>query len=663
MTGGAGPHGARKRIRRAVVGTAGHIDHGKTALVRALTGTDTDRLPEEKARGITIDLGFAELPADDDLQTGVVDVPGHEDFIRAMVAGATGVDAVLLVVAADEGVMPQTTEHLDIVRLLRVPALVVALTKADLVEAEWLALVEEDVRTLLADTPYREAPLVPTSVVDGSGVQAVRDALGAAARRANARDDDDLVRLPVDRVFTLQGTGTVVTGTLWSGTLHQGDRVRLLPDGPEARIRSLQVHGRHLDEAHAGERTAVALASTGRHDVARGSTLVTSGAWAASRMITVEIRMLERSPWALRHGQRVRVHVGTAEVLARCALLDAGALDAGARGWVQLRLEQAMVVRAGDALVLRSYSPVTTLGGGTVAESDAPKRRRLGEGDADALAALARGDAAARVRAALALAGWKGVPTPRLPVVAGVAPGVVAAILEGLAGEGGAVARGQAFGRDIVVQAERRVLAALRQGHAEEPLRRAVSLERLRNAVAPWAPAALADATLERLRASGRLDLHEGGAREPGFEPAPTPAQATACEALEAVYRNGGAAPPFLDDLPTGLRERPDLRELLQYLEAAGILRTVDLGLFYAADALGEIEASILAALEGRTDLGPADFRDVLPVSRRHLMPLLSWLDGEGVTVRRGPVRDVPARGNPVVSRGVYDTGGSDLKP
>jgi len=632
-------------VRRAILGTAGHIDHGKTALVRALTGVDTDRLPEEKARGITIDLGFAELRRDDDLRLGVVDVPGHEDFIRTMVAGATGLDVVLLVVAADEGIMPQTREHVDIVRMLAVPRMVVALTKADLVEADWLALVEEEVRAHLAPTPWAAAPVVATSARTGEGVEALATALFRAASEVRERREDDVPRLPVDRAFTVQGMGTVVTGTLWSGTLEAGRKVRLLPSGREARVRSLQVHGRDVSEARAGERTAVALAGVERGDAERGQVVVGAARWEPTRMITARVDLLPGAPRPVEHGDRVRVLQGTAEVMARCAVLEEeGAVLPGEAGWVQLRLEEPTVARTGDRLVLRSYSPLVTVGGGVVAEPVPPKRRRLEPGDHEALAALISGGAGDRVEAVLGLAGWSGVPADALTQRAGVLPGEVEALLGAVERAGGVVARGTVFSSATVGEGARRLLEALDRGHRDEGLRPSVPLERLRGALPDWAAPPLADGVLAALARQGALELAEGGARRPGFRPSPTPDQEEACRALEEAYRGAGLAAPFLDELPEGLRARADLPSLLRHLEARGVVRSVDDGLFVSAPALAEAARAVTATLGGKEGLGPADFRDALPVSRRHLMPLLAWLDGEGVTVRRGPVRDVPHR-------------------
>jgi selenocysteine-specific elongation factor len=631
-------------VLRAILGTAGHIDHGKTALVRALTGVDTDRLPEEKARGITIDLGFAELTDDSGLRLGVVDVPGHEDFVRTMVAGATGMDVVLLTVAADEGIMPQTREHLDIVQLLAVPVMVVTLTKADLVEAEWLTLVEEEVRETLAGTPYRDAPVLATSARTGEGIEALRAALFVAARGVRTRAEDDVARLPVDRSFTVQGMGTVVTGTLWSGTLSVGAKARILPGDGEARIRSLQVHGSEPSTARAGERTAVALSGVERGSVARGQVLVAGGAWEATWMLTARVGLLPAAPRPLEQGDRVRVLMGTTEVMARCAVLEeAGRLDPGADGWIQLRLEEPVVARAGDRLVLRSYSPLVTVGGGTVAEAVPPKRRRLDPAHRTALATLTGAPDSERIHAVLALASWRGARVESLSQLAGVSPAAAALPTQG--SDGILVSRGVAFGPDVVGEAAARVLEAMEGGHASEPLRASVPLERLRGALPVWGSPVLADAVLHHLAGRGLLELAEGGARRPGFTPQATPDQERACGVLESTYGQAGLAAPFVSELPEELRERQDLGQLLRYLEGRGVIRTVDEGLLIAAQALDSAAAAVTASLGGRTGLGPADFRDVLPVSRRHLMPILSYLDGVGVTVRKGPVRDVSPAG------------------
>jgi selenocysteine-specific elongation factor len=633
-------------VRGLILGTAGHVDHGKTALVRALTGVDTDRLEEEKRRGITIELGFAPLEIEGRIRFGVVDVPGHEDFVRTMVAGAAGMDVVLLVVAADEGVMPQTREHLAIVRMLGIPELVVALTKSDLVEQDWLDLVDADVAQLLADTPYAHARRVATSATRSTGLDTLTEALVEAAERASSRDADDLTRLPLDRVFVIQGTGTVVTGTLWSGTLRVGDRVLVLPEGLEARVRSVQVHGRETGQASAGERTAVALAGEGadRGRVRRGATLVATKEWDVTSMLTVRVWMLPDSTWSLEPRQRVHVHHGTSEVLARCVLLDAVEVAPGESGWVQLRLEEPLAVRARDRLVLRAYSPVTTIGGAVVAEPFPPKRSRLDEDAAEALERILEGDSSDVLRGALEIAGMQGVPLAELPVVTGLSPAVLPRALDRLRSES-LVSPHVLFGADARAEAEAIVMRAVAEGHARQPLRETIPLASVREAFPRWVSEELADATVALLVERGDLESFVGGVRRPGHVAPLSDEQRAASGRLEEILTSGGLGAPALDELPEDLRTREDLWALLRRLESQGAVRQVSEELFLGREGLEAAAARIRAELGGRRDLGPAAFRDVLPVTRKRLLPLLNYFDGTGTTQRRGEGRDVPARG------------------
>ena len=472
-----GPHTGTSLI----LGTAGHIDHGKTSLVRALTGVDTDRLDEEKRRGITIELGFARYTPQDGTSFGIVDVPGHEGFVRTMVAGATGMDIVLLVVAADEGVMPQTREHLAIIRLLGVEGMVVAITKADLVDEEWLELVDEDVRGLLAGTPYENVDIVPTSVHTGDGLAELSRALLRCGRQARERVTEDLARLPVDRVFAMEGAGTVVTGTLWSGRLVRGSTVRILPRDDQARIRAIQVHGVQEESAVAGQRTALALTGVAvrRGVIARGDVLVSDDSWSPSMMLTVELRALEESGWRLEAGQRVRVHLGTVEVMARVALFGVEEVVPHESALAQLRLEGPVVARSGDRFVVRSYSPVTTIAGGVVLEPIPPKRKRLSDDERLALAAMSRSGIHA-VRGAAALAGWMGLEAAAAGVRAGWRTGIpddADSLLWRL--------DGVLFDPAIASAGEDLLLAAVRRHHADHHLDSGAPLGVLRTALPP----------------------------------------------------------------------------------------------------------------------------------------------------------------------------------
>ncbi len=623
-----------------ILGTAGHIDHGKTSLVRALTGVDTDRLREEKARGITIELGFAPWRPAADCAFGIVDVPGHEGFVRTMVAGATGMDVVLLVVAADEGVMPQTREHLAIVRLLGVRAMVVAVTKADLVDdPEWLELVVEDVQGLLEGTPYGDAPVLPASIHDPGSLADLAAALVRCGARARARQSDDLFRLPVDRVFAVEGAGTVVTGTLWSGSVARGGTVRILPGGGEARVRRVELHGQAAAEARAGQRTALALtgAVVRRGRIARGDVLVADPAWTPSMMLTVEIAALDGTGWRLEEGQRVRVHLGTVEVMARLALFGAEEVAPGERARGQLRLEGPVVARCGDRFVIRSWSPMTTIAGGVVLEPSPRKRKRVSATELDALKALARGGEDA-VGGAVALAGWEGLQRGEAGVRAGWT-GTTAALPATLP-----FIAGHLFDPAIVARAEARILAAVDRHHRTRPLDAGAPLAALRSSLPAQARPGLADGVVAGLAERGRLVVEGKAARLPGFEAALSPVEERVAVGIEAILARAGLQGPSTDELAAGAEaSRETVLAVLDFLARRGRIRLLGDAFWVAATELEGAAARVAAGLGGREGLGPADFREVLPLTRKHLIPLLAHLDGLGVTERTAEGRSVAA--------------------
>ena len=572
--------------KRVILGTAGHIDHGKTALVKLLTGVDTDRLQEEKARGITIELGFADFIPREGLRMGVVDVPGHEGFIRNMLVGATGMDLVLMVVAADEGMMPQTREHLEIVGLLGVEQMVVALTKSDLVEEEWLPLVEEDVREALWGSPYETAPLVVTSTVSGTGIETLKDRLVEVAEGVGKRSSEDLVRLPIDRAFTVRGTGTVVTGTLWSGRLSVGDAVVLQPSGVYGRVRGLQVHGVSVDRAGAGERTAVAITG-GEIDLdsaERGQVLVAEGAWRATGMLTALLRVVQGRGWTVKHGQRVRVHLGTTEVMARVVTLEGTEVPPGDEGWVQLRLERPLLGRTGDRFVIRSYSPVTTIGGGVVAEALPPKRKKLRAGETSELKAIIHGDAETALGAALRLASWKGIAVDEIPVRTGLPPEESRSATIDLVEEGAREVGGRLFDRSIVEAALKLMDEAVDTFHRDEPLRAGITVELLRQTVPAHDEGRLADMLLSEAVTAGSLEVRDSAVSRRGYEPIVTERQREAMEELLDLYREAGLAAPTVSELPVTLRERDDLWPLLKLLELRGHLVALEKDLFVDAE-------------------------------------------------------------------------------
>jgi selenocysteine-specific elongation factor len=508
-----------------------------------------------------------------------------------------------------------------------------------------MELVHEEVLELLADTPWPEAPRLEVSSVTGEGVEELRDALFGAAGRVSPGDPDDVVALPVDRAFTVKGTGTVITGTLVSGTLTDGARVRLLPPGLEGRVRGLQRHGEEVRAAGPGGRTAVALAGEEMdlEHVHRGQLLTTDPGWLPSSILTVHLAVLEGTGWRLEHNQRVRVHLGTAEVMARVVIPDGHELPPGGAGWAQLRAETPVAARSGQPVVLRSYSPLTTIAGGRVVEVGAPKRGRLDAQTRVRLESLRTGNAEARIAAVLELAGWAGVDGARLPMAAGVTPAQVSDRADRAAhAEAVVVLPG---GRWIAGSLATRGASLLEEGVdaalREEPWRRHVPVENVRAYLPAHAADGLADALLDRLVTTGRLHIEAGRCRTPGHAPRLTPEQEGLMRRIAATYREAALAPPTLDELPADLRQARLFEPFLARLQDEGTLVRLDERLWIDAAALSAAVSRVRSELSGESGLGPADFREVLPLTRKHLLPILIHMDSAGVTRREGDGRTV----------------------
>jgi len=604
-----------------ILGTAGHIDHGKTSLVRALTGVDTDRLPEEKRRGITIDLGFAPLHLDGIGTLGVVDVPGHEAFVRTMVAGATGVDLALLVVAADEGVMPQTREHLAILRLLGVHAGVVALTKSDLVDDEWLALVRDDVQSALGDGPLADAEIVAVSAQSGAGLDELRAALARAAARVPARGSDDLFRMPIDRAFTIRGTGTVVTGTVWSGSLARDGALRLYPSGELVRARALQAHGHAVERIAAGERAAVALAGVELARVGRGAVLVSGDAWRASTVMRAEVSLLADVPRAVGPRSRFRLHLGTSEVGARVVPLG-GAVEPGKAAPVRLVVDVPIVSRAGDRFVLRGGSPVGTVGGGIVTDPLAPRKARAWEGGtASPLASLRR---------FLDEAGAAGLDVAELPVRLGVARSALDALLTDAAARR---VEDRAYAPDAWDGIAEQILEILARHHAANPLASGVQRQWLRTRIR--APEPAVDSVVAQLGAAGRIAVEQGEIRIAGFAPRLTDRQRRIADEIRAHVGSAGTEPPSLEEMALALQADPsELGAICRVLIREGALVAVETNRHYAPSSVAELIARLASGLDPAADYGPAELRDFLGLTRKFLIPFLEFCDREGYTIR-----------------------------
>jgi selenocysteine-specific elongation factor len=627
--------------RHVVVGTAGHIDHGKTSLVKALTGIDTDRLPEEKARGITIDLGFAFLEEPDGLTIEIVDVPGHERFVKNMLAGIGGIDLAMLVIAADEGVMPQTREHFAICSLLHIRSGLVALTKTDMVEPDWLELVREDVAGLVRGTFLDGAPIVPVSSKTGAGVADLRAALRDLAKQVAPRGTDQLPRLPIDRVFTIKGFGTVVTGTLMAGRLRVDDRVEVFPRSLQAKVRGLQTHSQPVTEASAGQRTAVNLQGVERLAVERGDVVGLAGTLVPSVLMDGTLELLADAPRPVKTRDRVRFHAGTSEVMARVLLLDRQELAPGQSAFARFRLEAPLVAVPDDRFVIRSYSPMVTIGGGTLLDIAPPRFKRKGPALIAHLALLREGRPEAVVEEHVRHAGGGGVRLAALSGRVPFGPERLRAFLDTLQA-GGKVA---AIDRDWFVHPESLerlrglVTDTLAQFHRASPLRPGMSREELRGR-AGAADERVFGHLLSALESEGTVKAERDKVRLATHEVRLTPEQQKIVDRVEAEFLGAAAAPPSPEEAMARAGQPGDEEhELFQVLIEARKLVRVKESLFFHAAALDGIQDKLVAMLRERKEIGPADIKDLLGISRKYAIPLLEFFDGRRITTRVGERR------------------------
>jgi len=638
------------KAARVLIGTAGHIDHGKTSLVRALTGIDADRLPEEKSRGITIELGFAHLETATAGTVGVIDVPGHERFVRAMVAGATGIDAALLVVAADEGVMPQTREHLDICGLLGISRGVVALTKTDLVDGEWLELATADVRAELAGTFLEGAAIVPCSASTGTGLPELRAEIERLAAQAAPRPVDGPFRLPLDRVFSIKGFGTVVTGTLAGGRVREGDDVVALPGGAAGKVRGVEVHGAPRAEAQAGERTAVNLHAIPRDAIGRGEVLVKPGELSPSSIVDVELQLLKVAPRALERRARVLFHALTTQENATVVLLEEPRLEPGARTLAQVHLERPVALLPGDRFIVRGFRTLpsygTTLGGGRVLRVLAPKRRRADPLAAAWLRRAATASPEERIGLEVEAAGRWGIDRASLRGRTGASARLVDRALEPLSSRREVLTLHRETGAVVAARAVAELGAAvrevLRRVHAEEPLRAGMSREQLRTSLpgGPVEPRLLA-LVLDELARTGAVEVENDLVREKGFSVRRAESERSGVvERTLAVYRAAGLAPPWSDALASAVGvPAPDAAAALEILVRRGDLVRLKPDLCFHREAIDDLRGRLRGFLARAGQITAQQWKELTGQSRKYAIPLAEHFDAEKVTLRVGEVR------------------------
>ena len=626
-----------------VLGTAGHIDHGKSSLVLALTGTDPDRLAAEKQRGITIELGFAKLDLPSGLAMGVVDVPGHERFVRQMIAGATGIDIALLCIAADDGIMPQTEEHLSVLTLLGVPKLIVALTKCDLVDAEWLEFVSNEVQARLEKTSYAGSPIVAVSSRTGEGLDQLKAALDNAASSTKRESDAAAFRLPVDRSFAIKGAGTVVTGTLWSGKASIGDEIEILPAGKLTRIRSIQVHNQPVQSAGAGHRTALNLNGVSTDEVRPGDFLCTPGTLTPSDHFDVEFTYLGApgSEKPLESGARVHVAHGTKELVGRVLLMDGESIAPGKTALAQIRTEGDLAVARGDRFIVRSYSPVHVVGGGQILRAHPRRSTNLTDGEQQLVEALRAGDAAKAMRAVLESATYP-LTAAEVAAQADLTQQQAERELEALAAAGNALRMGDSFATKPMAQKLTSAIEnTLMKFHAANPQATGMSKGALAQVACPKCPDAAFDAVLAYACDRGKAVFADGEVSHPTEGAGARKLEQQAADALASALQAAGTTPPAAKDLISQAKLTPQAGfKALGKLEQDGRAVKINNDLYFDAAVFARFESALRAKLAA----GPAsaaDLKDAMGTSRKYAIPLLEYFDAQGITRRVGDAREL----------------------
>jgi selenocysteine-specific elongation factor len=626
-------------VRNLIIGTSGHVDHGKTEIVKALTGRNTDRLREERERGISIVLGFAPLDLGGGVTAGIVDVPGHERFVKTMVSGAVGVDLALLVVAADEGVMPQTEEHFEVLRLLGVKGAVIAITKIDLADDGIVGLVEEEIRELVRGSAFEGAPIIRTSAVTGAGLGELRETLRARALALGERESADFFRMPIDRVWTKSGIGTIVTGTAWSGEVRKGAELVLEPGGRKVRVREVQSFEETLEAASAGMRTALALHGVRVSEVEAGMQALTPGVLSPALMLNAFVEVGKLSSGALRNRQRVRFHHAASEIIGRVVMLDGAGIAPGSSGYIQLRLEHPAVARRGDRFILRSYSPQRVIGGGRILDPDAPKLKLHAAAIVrERLEALDAGTAADTILACAVSGGNAGFGLASLERY-GLARGEIARAVEELAKAGRLVSiEGRIFEKRIVLDTARSLVAMIEAMSAENKLSWGADREELRER-SSLRDGPLFDYLMEEGKREGKLFFKGGRVRAGSGERELSAADEKALGALEARVREAGQAFATKADLLAIVRDEKRLVSYLHILADRGsIVRISTEGAMLAEryrELLGKVRSRIIDG--GAISIG--DFKEMFGFSRKFAVPILEHLDREGFTRREGDAR------------------------
>jgi len=632
-------------MKQLILGTAGHIDHGKTTLIKALTGIDTDRLEEEKKRGISIELGFAHMTLPSGQRLGIIDVPGHERFVKNMLAGATGIDIVLLVIAADDSVMPQTEEHLAIVDLLGIKEGVVALTKADLVDEEWLPLVEDETKKLLSKTSLKNAPVIPVSGKTGMGLDRLKEELDNIAQRIVPKKDRSPFRLPVDRVFSMSGAGTVITGTLWSGEIKLDERAHVYPVNKEVRIRSIQIHGKKADKAVAGQRVALNLVGLDKDDIDRGDVILAPGFLSPGYMFDGQLKLLESAPKELKNRTRIRLHHGTSEVLGRVVLTDREVLKPGNTAFVQLRLESPIVPKYNDNFVIRSYSPIQTIGGGRILDSHPVKYRASHKDFGERCQILSEGDPEPIIE--LYLKEAKGFITEeRLWVRSELDKDQVKDALAAIKGSGKVAflvidKQDNYILKDKFDALEKNFEGFLNENFKKNKLNPWVAKHIIKQQLFDWMSDKEFDVFVAHLQKAGKIVVDKAQIAHAKAQVTVGKEDEKLLSSIKKKITDGRYGPPettFLaKEMGLDLKKVNALADLL--VREHKLVRVAQ-NMYFDAELIEQAKAEIKSKFSGK-QIGPSDAREILDTSRKYIIPILSYFDMIGVTRRIGETRVV----------------------
>ena len=631
-------------MRHVVLGTAGHVDHGKTALIKALTGTDTDRLKEEKERGITIELGFASLKLPSGKTLGIVDVPGHEKFIKHMVSGAAGIDLVMMIIAADEGIMPQTKEHLHICSLLGIRSGLVVLTKIDMVENDWLELVKTEIQDFLKGTFLEGVPVIPVSALKQKGIDELTAALDTFVQNIPEKNDCGIFRLPVDRVFTMKGFGTVVTGTLISDSISVGEDVLILPEEINTRIRGIQVHNQPTQEATAGQRTAINLQGIEKESLQRGDVLTRPGTVVPTTRLDVFIEYLKNNAKSLKNRTLARLHTGASEIIARVILIEKDELAPGEKGFAQLILEKKDVVVAGDRFVLRSYSPITTIGGGLIIDPLPPKHKRLNKKVIEELATLLNGTLPKKIEVILERAGFAGTNLRHLVFRLGTNAKNIKEELQSILSQKSAL---------ITDKEETNIISAsfyekLAQSAAEiisqyqkkNPLREGISKEELKASLGRDISPKLFFMLLQNLTTNKTIEVNKETVRLFGHKVTFADDLNSIRQEILKIYNEAGLTPPSFKDVINNFQDKKtEAQNIIKLLLKEGSLIKINEELIFTRDALDNLRKNYKALLVKEGKATPVSFKELTGLSRKYIIPLMEYFDTDKLTMRVGDHR------------------------